>query len=156
MLDGMSRGFSNVLVPVDFGEVSEHALRYALGMAREGGTVHVLHVYTIPVYGVVPDGGFVASPETAVRLSEAAQQGLARLVEAHKGDGVRLVPVLREGVAATEVVEVAKEIGADLIVIGTHGRRGIAHALLGSTAESVVRRATVPVLTVKLDAPAGG
>ena len=151
MLQGMAPRFRNVLVPVDFGEVADHALSYAIDLAKgTGATVHVLHVYTIPVYGVVPDGGFVTSPETAVKLSEAAQHGLNRLIDAHKAEGVTLNALLREGTAAAEIVEVAKEVSADLVVIGTHGRRGIAHALLGSTAEKVVRACAAPVLTLKL------
>jgi nucleotide-binding universal stress UspA family protein len=151
MVVSMAHSFRNVLVPVDFGDVSEQALSYAIDLVRDtGANVHVLHVYTIPVYGVVPDGGFVTSPETAVKLSEAAQHGLNRLAEAHKGQGVTINSLLREGTAASEIVNVAREVNADLIVIGTHGRRGFAHALLGSTAEKVVRTSSVPVLTLKV------
>jgi nucleotide-binding universal stress UspA family protein len=137
-----------ILVPVDFTETSDRALDYAVAMAaRFEASVVVMHAYEIPVYGF-PDGALVASGEVATRISEAAQKALDRLVEARKDKGVKLSALLRTGVAYDLANTVAEEIDADLIVIGTHGRRGIARALLGSVAENVIRTAKRPVLVI--------
>jgi nucleotide-binding universal stress UspA family protein len=139
----------SILAPVDFGAGSDHALEYALDLAAAlGATVHVLHVYQIPVYGF-PDGAFLAGPEIATRLSEAAQKGLDMLVTRVAARGVKVQGHLRQGNPADEITEAAKTLNVDMIVLGTHGRRGIAHALMGSVAERVVRTSTVPVLSIR-------
>ncbi len=139
----------NILAPVDFGAGSEHALDIALDLAQQtGATVHVLHVYQIPVYGF-PDGAFLAGPEIATRLSEAAQKGLDGIVARASARGGKVTGLLRQGSAHEEIVSAATEVSADLIVVGTHGRTGLAHALMGSVAEKVVRTASVPVLTIR-------
>ena len=138
----------NILVPVDFTETSDRALDYALALAEKfDATVTALHTYEIPVYGF-PDGAMIATGDVAARISTAAQTALDTLVASRKNKGAPLVGKLTNGVAYDEINRVALEIGADLIVIGTHGRRGIARALLGSVAENVIRTATVPVLTL--------
>ncbi|MDB4998851.1 MAG: Universal stress protein UspA [Myxococcaceae bacterium] len=138
----------SILVPVDFTETSDRALDYAVAMAaRFEATVVAMHAYEIPVYGF-PDGALVASGEVATRISEAAQKALDRLVEARQNKGVKLTALLRTGVAYDLANTVADEIDADLIVIGTHGRRGLARALLGSVAENVIRTAKRPVLVI--------
>lgn len=145
----MAFNVRSILAPVDFGAGSDHALEYALDLAASlGATVHVLHVYQIPVYGF-PDGAFLAGPEIATRLSEAAQKGLDMLVTRVAARGVKVQGHLRQGNPADEICEAAKSLKTDLIVVGTHGRHGIAHALMGSVAERVVRTSTVPVLTIR-------
>lgn len=138
-----------VLAPVDFGASSEHALDVALDLAKSvGATLHVLHVYQIPVYGF-PDGAFLAGPEIATRMSEAAQRGLDALVQRIADRGVPVKGTLRQGAPHEEIVAMAKESAADVVVIGTHGRTGLSHALMGSVAEKVVRTCPVPVLSVR-------
>jgi nucleotide-binding universal stress UspA family protein len=139
----------SILAPVDFGAGSDHSLDVALDLAKlTGASVHVLHVYQIPVYGF-PDGAFLAGPEIATRLSEAAQKGLDSVV-ARVGDrGVKVDGVLRQGNPPDEIVAAAQALACDAIVIGTHGRKGLAHALMGSVAERVVRTSPVPVLTIR-------
>jgi nucleotide-binding universal stress UspA family protein len=138
-----------ILVPTDFGETSEHALEGALDLAKAlGAKVHVLHVYQIPVYGF-PDGAFLAGPEVATKISEAAQGGLDEVLARHKERGVPMTASLRQGAAHEEIVGTAKELPAELVVMGTHGRGLIAHALLGSVTERVVRTSPVPVLTIR-------
>lgn len=139
----------SILSPVDFGVGSDHALDTALDLAQAlGATVHLLHVYQIPVYGF-PDGAFLAGPEIATRLSEAAQKGLDGLVQRISARYANVKGHLRQGNPPDEICEAAKTLGVDLIVLGTHGRKGIAHALMGSVAERVVRTSNIPVLTIR-------
>jgi nucleotide-binding universal stress UspA family protein len=106
-----------------------------------------MHAYEIPIVGV-PDGALIATPELAARLSEASRGALDSTLKRLEGRGVQVAGVLREGVAWEEIGHVADEIDADVIVIGTHGRRGLARALLGSVAENVIRTTYRPVLTI--------
>jgi nucleotide-binding universal stress UspA family protein len=136
------------LVPTDFTETSDRALDWAIDLAaRVGASVTVMHAYEIPVLGF-PDGALIATPEIATRISDAARSALDRTLERWKGRGVPLDAVLRDGVPYEEVNTLAEAIKADLIIIGTHGRRGLARALLGSVAENVIRTATRPVVTI--------
>lgn len=138
----------HILAAVDFSDTSERALEYAVGLAKAmKAKVTVAHVYDLPVYGF-PSGALVATPEMATKIMTGAQEATENLCKAHAGEGVALTPVVREGTPWQEVHAIAKEVGADLIVIGTHGRTGFAHALLGSVAEKIIRTATRPVLTI--------
>lgn len=138
-----------LLVPVDFSDTSNLALDYAVDLAKAlGGKVVVMHAYELPVYGF-PDGALVATVEIATRIMNGAQAGLAALIEKRKGKGVEITSVLRQGVPWDEVHSVAEEVNADMIVIGTHGRGGLARALLGSVAEKIIRTSTRPVLTIR-------
>ena len=138
----------NILVPTDFSETSDKALDFAIELAQKfEAQVTVMHAYEIPVVGF-PDGALIATAEVAGRIADASRAALDRTVETHRGRGVPLDALLREGVAWEEIDSVADELDADMIVIGTHGRRGLARALLGSVAENVVRTAHRPVLTI--------
>lgn len=137
-----------ILVPVDFTETSDRAFDYAVSMAaRFEASVVAMHAYEIPVYGF-PDGALIASSDVATRIASAAEQALDRLVEARQNKGAKVSGLLRTGVAYDLANTVAEEIDADLIVIGTHGRKGLARALLGSVAENVIRTAKRPVLVI--------
>lgn len=138
-----------ILVPTDFTETSEHALDWALSLAeRLGASVTVMHSYEIPIAGF-PDGAIIATPEIATRIAEASREALTQTLDRRKGRGVPMDAILREGVAWEEINAVADAIDADLVVIGTHGRRGLARALLGSVAENVVRTAHRPIVTIR-------
>ena len=138
-----------ILVPVDFSDTSERALDYAVDLAKQlGAAVVVMHAYELPVYGF-PDGAFVATVEMATRIMNGAQAGLQAELDKHKGSGVEMRTVLRQGTPVDEVHSVADEVKADLIVVGTHGRRGLARALLGSVAENVIRTSARPVLAIR-------
>jgi nucleotide-binding universal stress UspA family protein len=140
-------GPQTLLVAVDFSDSSEAALAYAVDLASKlGARIVVMHTYELPVYGF-PDGALVASVEVATHIMEAAQVGLDGMVARYR-DRIKIDTVLRQGVAWEEVRAVAEELGADLIVIGTHGRRGLARALLGSVAEKILRTSTKPVLAI--------
>jgi nucleotide-binding universal stress UspA family protein len=137
-----------VLVPIDFTDTSDKAFDFALELAEKfDAHVTVMHAFEIPVMGF-PDGALVATADVATRLQEAARKGLDAAVAARAGKGRPIASVLREGNAWEEIRAVAEELHVDLIVIGTHGRRGIARALLGSVAENVIRTVKTPVLTI--------
>jgi nucleotide-binding universal stress UspA family protein len=138
-----------ILVATDFTETSNAALDWAIEVAAPiGASVTVLHAYEIPVVGF-PDGALIATAEMASRISDAARSALESTVEQRRGRGVPLTGILREGTAWEEINTVADELDVDIIVIGTHGRRGLARALLGSVAEKVVRTAHRPVTTIR-------
>jgi nucleotide-binding universal stress UspA family protein len=109
--------------------------------------VTILHTYELPVFAF-PEGGLVATAEVAARLSDTASEALEKTAEQYRGRGVPVDAMLREGAPTEEINAVADLIEADIIVIGTHGRRGLARALLGSVAEGVIRTAHRPVLSV--------
>jgi nucleotide-binding universal stress UspA family protein len=137
-----------MLVATDFSEHADQALEYAAELAAQlDATIHLLHVVTNPVMGG-PELAFV-HPSLIEHATTAAQTALEERA-ARLRDRVQVGPVqLEVGDPRDEIDRVAAEIGADLIVMGTHGRRGVRRLLLGSVAESVVRTAPCPVLTVR-------
>lgn len=138
-----------ILVAVDFTETSDLAVEHAIALAkRSGGSVVLMHAYEMPIYGF-PDGALIASGDVAARISDAAQSALDALVAKYVGEGVELRGLLRNGPPWEEANSVAESEKADLIVIGTHGRKGLARALLGSVAEKIIRTANHPVLTIR-------
>jgi nucleotide-binding universal stress UspA family protein len=137
-----------ILVPHDFGTGSDQALTYAVDLAKAlGAELVVMHAYEIPMIGF-PDGALVATAELASRVLEGANNGLKKAVEMHANGGVPLRSIVKQGPSWQTIIETATELGAGMIVMGTHGRHGLPRALLGSVAEKVVRSAHCPVLTV--------
>jgi nucleotide-binding universal stress UspA family protein len=138
-----------ILVPTDFTETSDKALDWAIALAeRLGASVTVMHSYEIPIVSF-PDGAMIATPEIATRIADASRATLDGAIQKRQGCRVPLDAVLREGTAWDEINAVAESIDADLVVIGTHGRRGLARALLGSVAENVIRTAHRPIVTIR-------
>lgn len=134
-----------ILVAVDFEAASLAALKFAQDLAAPLGVeVVLLHVAQLPIY-TYPGFEPAVLPGAFQEVSAAARRALEELASKH--GNVRTV--LREGDAATEILAAAEELSPSMLVLGTHGRRGLAHILLGSVAEKVVRRAKVPVLTVQ-------
>lgn len=143
---------SNILVPTDFGETAEHALDYAVALAGKlDAHVHVVHAIGIPELGI-PELGIAVASVLSGSLVRDGQAALDEAVKRRGGQASFGEVVLRTGDARDVVLQVAKEVHADLIVMGTHGRRGISRALVGSVAEAIVRAATCPVLTVSTKA----
>ena len=142
---------TRILVPTDFSETADGALTYARSLAKPlGASVHLLHVFQDPyarvLYGaetyLAPPPGFL---ERA--LADARAQLLQR-VDPDDDERFAGAWAIVEGLVAKEIVKYADDHAMDLIVMGTHGRRGVAHFFLGSVAEHVVRTARCPVLTV--------
>jgi nucleotide-binding universal stress UspA family protein len=140
-----------ILVPTDFSEPSVLALASAKELARAlKASIHLLHVVQDPLsqawalesYGSVP-------ADLLPRLEAAAQKDLAKALPESEQATFRAALVTEVGSPFSKIVDYAKTHHVDLIVMGTHGRGVIAHALLGSVAERVVRLAPCPVMTVR-------
>jgi nucleotide-binding universal stress UspA family protein len=137
-----------ILVPVDFDAPSEAALEQAVRLARAlRAKIKILHVLPFSLTDVSEEL-FYASPNASVRRRTAALKALGQIVERH-GKDVTIEPEIREGITWDEIVGAATQNEADLVVIGTHGRKGVARGLLGSVAERVVRASPVPVMSVR-------
>lgn len=145
---GAAFRLKQILVPVDFSECSRKALRYALPFARVfGAGISLLHV--VETAYVMGEFGAVDYAAMAADLTTEAERQLCMLATEEIGASAAWKIAVRPGRPATEIVEAARELAADLIVIATHGRTGLQHVLLGSVAENVVRHAPCPVLTVR-------
>jgi nucleotide-binding universal stress UspA family protein len=139
-------GYRRVLVPSDFSPDSEHALDFARALvAKTGGKLVVMHSYDLPA--LLTGGAAIAQASLEQALQEAAREKLAALKASLSG--VDVETVLDQGRPDMATLETAERTNADLIVMGTRGRTGLAHVVLGSTAERVIRRAHAPVIAVK-------
>jgi nucleotide-binding universal stress UspA family protein len=139
--------FRNILVPLDFGAPSRRALSVAIGLTKElGSSLTLMHTWEIP--GYVHTGVEIPATELFHPSRDAAAERLAAALAEVSKDVPEAKSLLRGGAPWREILAAVEETGADLVVMGTHGRRGLARALLGSVTEKVVRNATVPVLTV--------
>jgi len=143
----------NILVATDFSDLSDHATAYAIELARQlGARVTFLHAFEIPGYSLL-DASLMATADVAASISAAADGAMAALVAKQAASGIPVDGLVRLGPPADEVRRVADEMKADLIVVGTHGRRGLARAFLGSVAEVVVRTSKRPVVVVPDPSP---
>lgn len=142
---------SRMLVPIDFSATSDLAFAYALDMAaRERSAMHLLHVVDETGFAAAyPDGFYVSLPEARDGLIAEANERLRALASQCETRGVTVTTEVCTGRPARVIAEVAGDRGTDLIVMGTHGRSGFAHLVLGSVAERVVRTAPCAVLTVR-------
>lgn len=137
-----------ILVATDFSPVAAEAQRVALTLAKElGASVTLLYVYGVPSYMFFDGSSFVAPSNVVADIVADGAHGLAQAKDAAAASGVPVETVMQEGAPAEEIVRYASANGFHLIVMGTHGRRGVAR-LLGSVAEHVVRTSKLPVLTV--------
>ena len=139
-----------ILVATDFSEDSEEATRYAVTLARAlGAQVTLFHACQPPVYPSAEAGVIMAGAELIASLVESARTALAEAgPRAAAALGRPVATQLDEGAPTECILRAARTGEFDLIVMGTHGRTGLRHLLLGSVAEHIVRRAALPVLTV--------
>jgi nucleotide-binding universal stress UspA family protein len=141
--------FHHVLVPLDFEEPSQEALEVALAIALTfDAKLTVFHAWDLPVYSYA--GLSYLPPDVAAVVEEAADTSLARVMAVAIKSLTRAQSVLVRGSPAVEILDAAGRLKADLIVMGTHGRRGVSRMFLGSVAEKVVRSSPVPVLTIRV------
>jgi nucleotide-binding universal stress UspA family protein len=132
-----------ILVPTDFSEASDAALNYGIGLAQAfGAQLYLLHVPGETGVNFEADFPFV-------QFENAARERLEALVSAQEAKRLRPEYVLRIGAPADQIVHYAEARDIDLIVMGTHGRSGVTHMVMGSVAEKVVRAAPCPVVTVR-------
>lgn len=137
-----------ILVATDFSVAAETALDDAIALASTlGARIYLVHAYQLPVVGF-PDGVLVPVSAIASGIVTSAEKALAACVARHRESSVEIAPLLRQADPREAVLAVAKEVSADLVIMGTHGRQGLARAIIGSVAESVVRSSPVPVMTV--------
>lgn len=144
--------FQTILVPTDFSPHATKALELAIELAKtQGAALCLVHVYYLLPYAPLPGGIPMYDPHTHARLRDDLTRELSlRKEQALKAGVTRVETKLIEGQPFREIARVAEELPAQLIVMGTHGRTGIAHMLVGSVAERVVRSAACPVITVPL------
>ena len=142
-------GLKRILLPTDFSEHSAAAAAYACELASKfDAELHVLNVLEFPN---LPDFivRLLPTPPVREKRTAAAESLLAEFAGAHLSEVRPVVNAVAEGVPFLEIVRYAREKEIDLIVVSTHGRSGLAHALMGSEAEKILRSAPCPVLTVR-------
>ena len=142
-----------ILVPLDFSPHSDAALDRAVGFAKTfGAKIHLLHSYAVPVQGVMPYD-FAVPDGVWDGIRKAAESKLEDFRQNVVSEGLEASGEVSPVIPSEAILAVAREIGADLIVMGTHGHTGLKHALLGSVAERTIRLAPCSVLTVKEEVP---
>jgi len=141
----------HIVVGTDFSETAERAVDAAIDLAAQvGAVVSLVHAYELPMYSF-PDGVVVSTPDIAKKITTDALARLEAAIEQRKGRGVSIQSALRMGATWDELNGVAAEQDADIIVVGTHGRRGFSRVLLGSVAERMMRTAVRPLLVIRED-----
>ena len=143
---------STVLVAVDFSDSSDNAFQMALSLAESfSARLLVLHVINEPV----DLRGFYVPHISFEKLEEEIQEGAQKMMESFCRQNIHefenYESLIVPGLPYEQIIGQAEEKSADLIVLGTHGRTGLDHVLFGSTAEKVVRKSKLPVLTVRLE-----
>ena len=140
--------FHRILVATDFGDSSGRAVALAAKLARAADAqLTVVHTVEQPGY-IYADTGY-PSMALFTAVSDSAKKQLNEEVRTLRHGGISVEGMLREGVAWEGILSAADASKADLIVVGTHGHRGLTHVLLGSVAEKVVQKSIIPVLTVR-------
>lgn len=140
-----------ILLPTDFSEYSEAAREYACSLVEMfNAELHLLHVLQ-DLIAMAPEPGMAFPPpgDYMKELQASAEQALAKRPGDSLPGNYKVVREIRHGSPFLEIIRYAKDQEIDLIVMGTHGRTGLAHVLLGSVAEKVVRKSPCPVLTVR-------
>ena len=143
--------FKTILFATDFSEGSDFAFQSALSMARKyGSKLVVVHIINEPV----DLRGFYVPHISFDKLEEEIEQGAEKLMEkfcrTHMQDFNNVETYVLPGIPYDEIIKKAESLNTDLIVMGTHGRTGLDHVLFGSTAEKVVRKSPIPVMTIRI------
>ena len=144
-----------ILCPVDHSECSYLALKYAISLAlKDEAKLYLMHVIDSRLYD---SEMYKFSPYKLNEIDESKiRADLMKSLPEGTMDVLEVETMVVKGVPFNEIINAATEINVDLIVIGTHGRTGLSHVMLGSVAEKVVRKATCPVLTVRMPPPVPG
>ena len=152
----MKPTLSRILIPTDFSASSDAALEYGKLLAEEfGASLHLLHVLEEPstagAWG--SEAYMVELPRMRAAAQGEAEARLDQVFTPSERERLRVSAEIADGPAARTIVDVASRRAIDLIVMGTHGRTGIAHLLLGSVTEKVLRTSSCPVLAVRTVEP---
>ncbi len=143
--------FKHILVPTDFGDASLRAADLAIDMARtDQASLTLVHTCELPIYTY--PGMAMGGTDLLTTLEGAARRALELELERVRESFPAAKALLRTGTAWEQILATIDAVRADLVVMGTHGRRGVTHLLLGSVAEKIVRTSRVPVLTVRANA----
>src|SRR5262245_53941470 len=135
--------FKHILLPTDFETSSAGALEAAVGLAQAfGAKLTLLHVWEIPIY---PYMEFMLNSEMIASVEARALKRLGDVLQSVQQALPAADSILKTGLPWSGILEAAAEVQADLVVMGTHGRRGVNHVVLGSVAEKVVRLSPIPV-----------
>lgn len=147
------QAIKRILVPIDFGSSSSGAIQLAVGFAQVfGAELTLLHVWELPVYPYTEL--LLNTNELLEAIEAAATERLGNTLKSVQAASPKATSLLKMGVPWEQILEAIRELSPDLVVMGTHGRKGVTHALLGSVAEKIVRLSPVPVLTARAsDAP---
>jgi nucleotide-binding universal stress UspA family protein len=139
-----------ILVPVDFSRESAEALKFAADLSRRyEATLDIVHVFNVPTLAL-PEGYVVPTQEQFALMVSQREGQLAQVKrDAIDAGAVNVEARLVQGHPVSEILTIAKQEKPDLIVMGTHGRTGMKHLLIGSVAENVVRYAPCPVVTTR-------
>ncbi len=144
------RDIKKILVATDFSECSDEAFRYALSLARKlQARILLIHVINEPV----DLRGFYVPHLSFEKLEEEILEGARKMMDKfcrrHIQDFEDYETAIVAGIPYDVIISKSQDAGADMVVMGTHGRKGLDHMLFGSTAEKVVRRSSIPVLTIR-------
>ncbi|MGE4544904.1 MAG: universal stress protein [Pedobacter sp.] len=143
--------FKTILFATDFSENSEYAFDYALAMARKyQSLLAIVHIINEPVDlrgFYVPHISFESLEE---EIEEGARKMMEKFCRMHVSDYENYQTFIVPGIPYDEIIKKAEDLKADLIIMGTQGRSGLDHVLFGSTAEKVVRKSPVPVMTIRV------
>lgn len=143
-------GIKKILVPIDFSDYSKKALQYTVSFAQQfNSEINLVYVIEPIIYPADLSMGQMVIPKADVDIGKNAQEELKKLANSEIGDLLNYNILVKTGKPFMEIIETAKEIDADLIIIATHGHTGVEHLLFGSTSEKVVRKAPCPVLTLR-------
>ncbi|MFA5515713.1 MAG: universal stress protein [Desulfuromonadales bacterium] len=146
----MEKDLKSILFATDFSEGSDYAFQYAFSLAKQyGARLNLIHVINEPV----DLRGFYVPHISFDKLEEEIEEGARKMMEKFCRNHIRnfdnfdtfIVP----GIPFDEIIKKGEELSADLIVMATHGRTGLDHMLFGSTAEKVVRKSPIPVMTIR-------
>jgi universal stress protein A len=146
----MTIRLQKILLPTDFSKYSAAATKYACELATKfDAELHLLHTLETHLSSTPDFGMGLDLPKYISESQAAAEKSLAGVLDPKWAEGRTVVKAMVEGSPKAEIIAYARKQNIDLIVLATHGRSGLAHVLIGSVAESVVRTAPCPVLTVR-------
>jgi nucleotide-binding universal stress UspA family protein len=143
--------YKKIIVPLDGSEQSERAIAHAVSLAQEhGGSLSLVRVVDF-ASELAGEFSAVAYNSTLERLTEETEEYLEEKKRVLAGQGVQVTTILKLGPPAKRILEAVEESNADLLVMSSHGRSGLSRWFMGSTAEDVMRRSTVPTLLLPRD-----